>query len=103
MKLFVIFGVIAAFLFLLFLYLLDLILFCFFEKRAFDQKGDTREYLQRIQEKHKKTKQRRKRNFLLFLISLSFEKQGEERKMQELLPFIKKDALLGIHKKEADH
>ena len=103
MKLFLFFAVIATVFFLCFFYFLDLVLFCLFEKRLFQQKGDTKEYLKRMEFKRKKTKQKRKKNFLLFLNCLAFEKQGEVKKAEELLPFLKEDSFLGIYQKEADH
>ena len=95
MHLAVLFGVLTGVFFLLFLYHADLIL-CYLR-----EEGDDAEYRLRLEKKHKKAKHPQKKNFLLYLICLSYRRQGEEKKAKELSLFLKNDFLLGV-KKEAD-
>ena len=99
----VFFSVMMVLSFSLFFYFFDLFLFVQKESKAYDSAKDEREYLYALEAKHKKKRNRRKQNFLLYLIYLFHQNNKDENKANELLPFIKRDILLGIYvKKEAD-
>ena len=88
---------IAAGLFLaFFLYFLDLILFYSREKKRFENAADERGYVTLLEGKQKKAKHPKKRNYYLYLICLAWMRAGEKEKANRLIPFLKKDTLLGV-------
>ena len=85
--------------FLVFLYTLDLILFLFREKKIFEDEFDQKEYLARLELKQKKERHPQKKNYYLYLICLVFSATNQKEKAQRLVPFLKKDPLLGVDPK----
>ena len=96
MKTALIFFVVAGLFLVLFLYFFDLILFWRREKKRFDGATDYKEYVALLEAKQKKTKHPQKKNFFLYLICLAWIREGEKGKASRLVPFLKKDSLLGV-------
>ncbi len=94
----VIFGVLSLVFFVLFVYYLDLLFFFFREKKKFKKNRTDSAYLEKLEKRHRRCKHPQKNNFLLYLICLSMEAQGKEKKAKNLFPLVKKDYLLGIDK-----
>ncbi len=93
-------GVFAAIFFLLLLYSLDLIFFLLAEKKRFEGRGQTDEYIAYLEKKQKKAKHPQKKNYYLYLICLALFDAGQGEKAGRLLPFLHGDPLLGLSKKE---
>ena len=98
MKTAIIFGLLAFFFLLLFLYCLDLLLFLRREKRLFSSADGEKARITRLEEKHKKTKHPQKKNYYLYLVCLSYSLSDQAEKVQRLKAFLRNDFLLGIDK-----
>ena len=96
----VLFAVLSAFLFLSFCYLADLLIFIYRENKIFQLQKEDPAYRFQLEERHKGKKSGRKKNYLLYLLIQTFLLQGEQKRGESLIPFLKNDSLLGI-KKEA--
>ena len=94
----IVFGVLSFAFFLLFVYYLDLLFFFFREKNKFQKNRKDSAYLEKLEKRHKKCKHPQKNNFLLYLICMTMEVQGKEKKAKNLYSLVKKDYLLGIDK-----
>lgn len=93
------FGVLSLFILVFFLYFLQLLFFYQKEMKRFEASFKEEAYLDYLNSREKKVKSKRKRNFLLYLRRKSYESRGEEKKAENLVPFIKEDRLLDIKEK----
>ncbi|MBQ3075201.1 MAG: hypothetical protein IJC26_03950 [Clostridia bacterium] len=93
-----IFACLACVFFLLSLYFLDLLFFFFREKKRYEAASDVKAYVALLKQKQKKAKHPQKKNYYLYLVCLSLCKEESER-AHRLLPFLKKDPILGVDPK----
>lgn len=100
MKLAIFFGILTFVFLTLFICYLDLLIFFFREKKKYEKEGNEKEYLEKLEKRHKKSKHPFKKNLLLYLICLASAKQGFENKAKRLIPFVRTDVLLGIYPKK---
>lgn len=100
MKLAVLFGSLTLLFLVLFICYLDLLIFFFRERKRFFKEEKSRDYLENLEKRHRKTKHFQKKNFLLYLICLASVSQGYPKKAENLLPFVRTDILLGIYPKK---
>lgn len=83
---------------LLTLYFFHLLLFVRKEKRGFEKVTDFQKYVLMLENKRKRTHQKRKKNYYLYLICLSLVKAGNCEKALRLAPFLRRDRLLNVSK-----
>lgn len=95
---FYIFMALSALFLLISLYFLDLLVFVSRERKRFEAKKVSAEYVSLLEKKQKKAKHRRKKNYYLYLICLAFCEDGKREKARRLSAFLKRDVLLGVRK-----
>lgn len=92
----IIFAILSAVIFLFLIYFLNLIVFVERENKRFQKEGGTAEYLAHLSLCEKKTKDKRKKNYLLYLRYRAHLALGETEQGEKLLPFLHRDKLLEI-------
>lgn len=91
---------IALIFFAAWLYCLDLMLFLRREQKRFSSFTDPKTQFDELEKKQKKTGHPQKKNYYLYLICMLWIAQDQRDRAQRLLPFLRKDALLGIDPKK---
>ena len=91
-----IFLALALLFFCLLVCFLDLLVFYQREEKTFfgTERGEA--YGQYLQNREKKVKGKRKKNFLLHLRYQNYLACGEKEKAEQLFPFLKSDRMLGL-------
>jgi len=85
-------------LFFALLFLSGDLIFCLREQKRFQKKKGTDEYVADLERRYQKTKNRKRKNYYLFLICQTYKVRGEIQKASAMDPFVKRDLVFGIRK-----
>ncbi len=96
MKLAVFFAACSLFCLLLLVFYAMLLCFVLSEKKAFYNRAQDPSYEDKLRTRYHKSRLASIKNYRLALLIMTLLERGEEQKALQLLPFLRRDRLLGV-------